>query len=61
MNYYGIELVDGVAYTEKVNYEPSAYGKQRNDFEGTLQDCLDYLTSKGITEYYGAVKNETNS
>ena len=56
MDYYGIEIVDDVAYTEKLNYEPTAFGKQRNDFEGDKEACHEYLKSKEITEVYGALK-----
>ena len=59
MDYYGIEIVGDIAYTEIVsNRTETAYGKNRNDFEGTKEDCLEYLSKKKITEIYGAFKND---
>ncbi len=56
--YFGVEIVGKVAYTEKLNYTPTVYGKQRNDFEGIREACLEFIESKGIIEVYGVLKDD---
>ena len=59
MDYYGVEIVGKEAYTELVsNRTETAFGKQRNDFEGTKEECLKYLSQKNISEIHGPIKNE---
>lgn len=53
---YGIEIIDNTAYTELINRTETAFGKQRNDFEGTLKDCIDYIKSKQVLEVIGILK-----
>lgn len=53
---YGIEIIGADAYTERITTY-TAFGKQRgNDFEGTKEECLQYLKDKNIVEVYGALK-----
>jgi len=55
---YGVEIVGKTAYTQTINYSATAYGKQRNDFEGDKVSCLEFIASKGITEVYGVLLKE---
>ena len=55
---YGIEIVDDTAYTEQIIRSETAYGKQRNDFEGTKEDCMAYMKSKDIKEVFGILKEK---
>ncbi len=52
---YGVEIVGKTAYTEKIQRSETAFGKQRNDFEGTRVDCIEYIESKGIKEIIGSL------
>ena len=52
---FGVEIVGKIAYTEKINRSDTAYGKQRNDFEGTKEECLKYIGTKDIKEVIGVL------
>ena len=56
-NIYGVEIIEQVAYTEHCNRSETAYGKNRNDFEGSKEECLKYISSKNITEIVGILDN----
>ncbi len=59
--YYGVEIVGYTAYTECLGNDDllsTAYGKQRNDFEGTKEDCLKYIKDRSITDVIGVLKDQ---
>ncbi len=61
-NYYGVEIVGKEAYTESLgsdDLQSTAYGKERNDFEGTKEACLAYIEKKGVSKIYGALSDES--
>lgn len=55
---FGVEIVGYIAYTEAADRSETAFGKQRNDFEGTKIECIEYMRSRNIKEVYGALKHD---
>ena len=56
MEIYGVEIVGKAAYTELINRSQTAYGKQRNDFEGTKEACIEYMKKNDVNEIIGVLK-----
>jgi len=58
-NLYGVEIVDDVAYTNYLGDTSVYHPKHRdNDIVDSKEKCLEYIKSKGITEVYGALKDQ---
>jgi len=56
---YGVEIVGKTAYTSYLGDTSVYHAKYKdNDFVDSKSKCLDFITSKDITEVYGVLSLE---